>query len=160
MALTRLKKHRTMLHLNAGTKADPSWVRIGKSTQFDLEANAQTETNDFIEDEMATTEIMSYEPGISQELQTNKGDPAFDAIYDMFYNLPTGEDVKKEFLFTFDGTTGDDEDGNPQFNAWRAECTVTLNDLNTVDEKIYFDLTINKIERVTVSVIDGVPEVA
>lgn len=154
-ALTRLKKNQTMMHLNVGTTAEPEWSRIGKSTVFDLEANAQTETNNFIEDEMATTEVMRYEPSIAQELQTNQGDPAFDYMYDMFYGLPTGEDVKKEVLFTFAGNVGSTE--APKFNAWKTECTITLKNLNTVDEKIYFDLTINKIVRGTVTVSEGVP---
>lgn len=76
----------------------PSWARIGKSTVFDLVLNAQTEDNDFIEDEIPTTDIKYYKPSLAQELQANKGDAAFDYLYDMFFNLPTGEDVKKIYL--------------------------------------------------------------
>lgn len=153
--LVRLKKHNTMIHLNTSADETAEWSRIGKSTVFDLEANAQTETNNFIEDEMATTEVMSYEPGMSQELQTNQGDPAFDYVYNMFYELPTGEDVKKDVLITFAGNVGSTE--APKFNAWKTVSTLTLNDLNTVEEKINFNLTINKIERGTVTITEGKP---
>ena len=134
---------------------EPSWARIGKSTVFDLALNAQTEENDFIEDEMKTTDITSYKPELSQELQANKGDPAFDYLYDMFYNLPTGEDVKKNLLIVFDGNNGTEE--APKFNAWKTKSTLVLDHFDSVAEKIYFKLNINQIERGTCTVAAGVP---
>ena len=101
-----------------------SWARIGRSTIFDLILNAQTEDNDFIESEMPTTDVMYYKPELSQELQANKGDPAFDYLYDKFYNLPTGEAVKENLLIVFDGNVGTDE--NPEFNAWNTTSTLIL----------------------------------
>ena len=111
--LTRLKKHKTIPFLNISQTETPSWARIGKSTVFDLVLNAQTEDNNFIEDEMATTDITYYKPELAQELQANKGDSAFDYLYEMFYNLPTGEAVKKNLLIVFDGNEGTEE--NPEF---------------------------------------------
>lgn len=134
---------------------EPSWARIGKSTVFDLVLNAQTEENDFIEDEMKTTDITSYKPELSQELQANKGDPAFDYLYDMFYNLPTGEDVKKNLLIVFDGNNGTEE--APKFNAWKTTSTLVIDHFDSVAEKIYFKLNINQIERGTCTVAAGVP---
>ena len=100
----------------------PSWARIGKSTVFDLVLNAQTEDNDFIEDEIPTTDIKYYKPSLAQELQANKGDAAFDYLYDMFFNLPTGEDVKKDLLIVFDGNIGSEE--TPKFKAWKTKATL------------------------------------
>ena len=122
---------------------------------FDLVLNAQTEENDFIQDEMKTTEIMSYAPSLAQELQCNKGDAAFDYLYDMFYNLPTGEDVKKNLLIVFDGNKGTED--APKFRAWSTQATLTLDHFDTVAEKIYFSFAINSIERGTATVTDGVP---
>lgn len=133
----------------------PKWARIGKSTVFDLVVNAQTETNDFIEDEMATEEVMSYAPELAQELQCNKGDAAFDYVYDMLYNLPTGEAVKKNVLIVLAGNQGTDE--APKFRAWNTTSTLILDHFDTVAEKIYFSLKINKIERGTVTIADKVP---
>ncbi len=153
--LTRLKRHRTIPFLNTGTPDVPVWSRIGKSTVFDLVMNAQTEENDFIEDEIKTTEVMSYSPSLAQELQCNKGDPAFDYLYDMFFNLPTGEDVKKGLLIVFDGNTG--TENAPKFKAWNTKATLTLDHFDTVAEKIYFNFSINSIERGTATVTDGSP---
>lgn len=138
--------------MNISKSEVADWARIGKSTVFDLVLNAQTEENDFIESEMATTDITKYKPALAQELQTNKGDKAFDYIYDMFFNLPTGEDVKKQLLIVFDG-----EDENGAFKAWNCEATITLDHFDTVAEKIYFSFDINNVERGKCTVEAGVP---
>lgn len=104
---------------------------------------------------MKTTDITSYKPELSQELQANKGDPAFDFLYNMFYNLPTGEEVKKNVLIVFDGNNGSED--APVFNAWNTTSTLVLDHFDSVAEKIYFKFNINKIERGTCTVADGVP---
>lgn len=141
--------------MNTGTTEAPVWARIGKSTVFDLVLNAQTEENDFIEDELTTTDIKSYKPALSQELQANKGDPAFDYLYEMFYNLPTGEDAKKNLLIVFDGNQGTED--APSFRAWNTMATLTLDHFDSVAEKIYFNFSIYNIERGTVTVTEGKP---
>ena len=131
------------------------YARIGKSTIFDLVLNAQTEENDFIESEMPTTDVQYYKPELAQELQSNKGDQAFDYLYDMFYNLPTGEAVKKDLLLTFAGNVGTED--TPKFNAWNTKSTLILDHFDTVAEKIYFKFCISSIERGTCTVKDGTP---
>lgn len=155
MSLERLKKFNTIPFLNISKSGSESWARIGKSTIFDLVLNAQTEDNDFIEDEMLTTEIKSYKPELAQELQCNKGDPAFDYLYDMFYNLPTGEDVKKNLLIVFAGNKG--TESAPKFNAWNTTSTLILDHFDSVAEKIYFKFSIINIQRGTATVTDNVP---
>lgn len=155
MVLERLKKFKTIPFLNISTTASENWARIGKSTIFDLVLNAQTEDNDFIEDEMTTTDVMYYKPELAQELQANKGDPAFDYLYDMFFNLPTGEEVKKNLLIVFAGNIGSEE--APKFNAWNTTATLILDHFDSVAEKIYFKFSIIKIERGTCTVSEGTP---
>lgn len=149
--LTRLKKFKTIPLINTGTAETPVWARIGKSTIFDLTLNANVVTSDFIEDEMPTDDITYYKPTLPQELQTNAGDDAFDYVYDKFYNLPTGEDVKEDVLIVFAGASS-------PYKAWRSTATMVLKDLNTVDEKILFDLNFGgTISKGTATVTDGVP---
>lgn len=153
---TKLKKHQTMLFIDtAGADGPESWARIGKSTVFELSTNPNIVTNDYIEDEMPTDEITYYQPSMEQELQTIKGDPAFDFMYDMLYNLPTGEDVKKNILIVFAGDIG--EEMSPKFNAWKCRASIQVTSLNTVDEKINFTLSIISIDRGTVTVSEGKP---
>lgn len=144
MALTRLKKHKFIPYINTGTPDAPVWARIGKSTIFDLTLNANIVTSDFIEDEMPTDDVTYYKPTLPQELQTNAGDASFDYIYEMFKALPTGEDIKKEILICFAGATS-------PVDAWLTNSSVILKDLNSVDEKILFDININKTENGTVT---------
>lgn len=141
--------------MNISATEVEEWARIGKSTIFDLVLNAQTDDHDFIEDEMPTSDIKYYKPELAQELQSNKGDPAFDFLYDMFFNLPTGEDVKKNLLVVFAGNVG--SEGTEKFNAWNTESTLILDHFDSVAEKIYFKFSISKITRGTVTVADGVP---
>lgn len=141
--------------MNIKTTESPNFARIGKSTVFDLVLNAQTEENDFIENEMPETDITHYNPELAQELQCNKGDPAFDYLYDMFFNLPTGEAVKKNLLIVFDGNNGTEE--TPQFNAWNTTSTLILDHFDAVAEKIYFKFSINNIERGTATVSGSTP---
>ena len=150
--LTRLKKHKTIPFINTGTSSSPVWARIGKSTIFDLTLNANVVTSDFIEDEMPTDDITSYKPTLPQELQTNAGDDAFDYVYGKFYDLPTGEEVKEDVLIVFAGSAS-------PYKAWRSTATMVLKDLNTVDEKILFDLNFGgNITKGTATVTEGVPE--
>lgn len=153
--MERLKKHNTIPFLNTGTAETPTWARIGKSTIFDLVLNAQTEENNFIEDEMATTDVTRYAPSLAQELQCNKGDDAFDYLYNLFFDLPTGEDVKKNLLIVFAGNVG--TEGAPQFKAWNTTSTLILDHFDSVAEKIYFSFTITKITRGKVTVNSGTP---
>lgn len=150
--LTRLKKHRTIpfLDIAADSASAADWARIGRSTVFDLVLNAQTEDNDFIQNEMPETDIKYYKPELSQELQSNKGDKAFDYLYNMFFNLPTGEEVKKRMLIVFDGNVGTED--APKFNAWNTKSTLTLDHFDTVAEKIYFKFSIFEIDRGTCTV--------
>lgn len=153
--LVRLKKFKTIPFLNVAKSAESTWARIGKSTVFDLVLNAQTDTNDFIQDEMPEDDVKYYSPKLAQELQANKGDPAFDYLYDMFFNLPTGEDVKMDLLIVFDGNIGDES--SPKFKAWKTRSTLILDHFDSVAEKIYFSFTIGAIDRGTATVTAGVP---
>lgn len=137
--------------------ADPIWARIGRSTVLDLVMNAQTEENEFIEDAQATTDVMSYNPSIAGELQTNKGDAAFDHVYAMFKGRPTGEQVKKRMLLVFAGNKG--SESAPEFDGWDCNVTITLDHFDAVAEKVYFSIAINKITDVTVTVENGEPTI-
>lgn len=156
MAKTKLKKHQTILMIDVSDNETPDWARIGKSTIFDLALNANIVTNDYIEDEMPTDEVTHYKPTLPQELQTIKGDKAFDFLYDMLYNLPTGEDVKIPVLVIFAGNNGTDE--APVYNAWLVQATIILTNFNTVDEKITFDISFGStLSKGTATITDGKP---
>lgn len=154
--MEKLKKYQTLLFVDISDTDTPEWARIGKSTIYDLTLNAEIETNDYIEDETPTDEIKSYKPSIAQELATLKGEKVFDYLYNMLYMLPTGEAAKRKVLNVFAGNIGTAE--LPKFKAWQVASSCILKNLNTVDEKILFDLNFGgNIDRGTAVVADGVP---
>jgi len=149
MALTRLKKHQTIPFIDISDNGTPEYARIGKSTIFDLTLNANTVTSNYIEDEMPTDNVDHYKPAIAQELATIEGDKAFDYMYNMIQDLPTGQGLVHTVLLCFAGE---------KMRAWRVPATVILKNLNTVDEKILFDLNFGgNIERGTFEIADGQP---
>lgn len=146
-----MKKNATIPFIDTHTTGEvAAWSRIGRSTIFDLTLNANIVTSDFIESEMPTDDVTYYKPTLPQELQANAGDECFDFLYDMFYNLPTGEEVKKPVLIVFAAPAS-------PFKAWLCDASIILKDFNTVDEKILFDLNINSITKGTATVANGVP---
>lgn len=153
--MEKLKKFQTIPFIDAG-EDEVKWARIGKSTIFDLAVNANIVTNDYIEDETPTDDVTYYKPTLPQELAAYKGDSAFDYLYDMFYNLPTGTDVQRDVLIVFAGNSGTKE--APSFKAWKNKATIVLKDFNTVDEKILFDINFGgNIEKGTVTLTNGAP---
>lgn len=151
------KKYQTIPFVDIRTTGDtPTWARIGKSTIFDLVLNANIETFDFIEDENPTDIIKNYKPTLSQELRTVEGDTAFTALYQMLYDLPTGDEAIKDVLLVFPKSTTDE--GAIKFDAWKVPATIVLTNFNTVDEKILFDLNFaGTIARGTVTITAGKP---
>lgn len=146
-------KAQTYLFIDTSATATPDWARIGKSTTFTLSLNAQTETQDYIEDENPTTSIKNYQPTLPQELRTIEGDDAFDFIFGMFLDRPTGTDAEKTILIVFPKTST-----TSTYVAWKVGSTVTLKDFDTVAQKVTFDLSLNgTITEGTVTFADGVP---
>lgn len=149
------KKHQTIPFVDIDPLEGGQYVRIGKSTIFDLTFNANTEEYDFIEDENPTTLIRNYKPSMGQELRTVKGDPAFMAMYEMMYSLPTGDEAVRNTLLVFPNQ----RNGDGAYDAWLVPTTVVLTNFNTVDEKILFDLNFNGTIRrgtVTIAKVNGV----
>lgn len=129
--------------------ATSSWKRIDYSTIFELTMNEQEEDMDYICYENAVTEINSNKPELPQEIACYEGNPIYDFMFEQFFNMPTGSDVKVPFLMCFGGTGK---------KAWRSIATITSKVLNTVDGKITFSIKLGgDIEKGTYSISDGAP---
>lgn len=150
-----VKKYKIAPFINAGTPALPNWVRIKKSTAFDLSMNPETQDYDYIADEMPTTELLKYKPSLNQALTMYKGEEDYEFVFDKFYNLATGSDAETEFLLAF----YQEEESDGSFLAWKVDGIIAVNDLNSVDSTLSFDLYLNgTIKKGTVSVgEDGKP---
>lgn len=103
MAVNRdlIKKTKFVPFINKAASSPADWVRISKSTTYSLAFNPQTKTFDFISSEAPEEEVDSYQPALSQSLTMFKNEPDFDLIWDMCFNLPTGQDAHKDVLMGF-----------------------------------------------------------
>jgi hypothetical protein len=200
-----IKKTKIVPFINTGTAQNPVWTQIKKSTSFTLAMTPQTKTFDFISSETPQNEIDSYQPSLAQSLTMFKGEPDYEAIFDMLFARATGADAHRDTLICFykeQGSTagtvsyvdtsdvaidpdktyytksGDvytavdipvledideyyekvESGGTTVYKAWKIDALVTLNQLDSVNESIDFDLALNEITNGAVSVsAQGVP---
>lgn len=134
----KLRKNQTIpfMDTNQGS-GSYAWNRIKRSTIFALNPNPQTSEEDYISYETPVTEITSYSPELPQEVACYAGDPIYEFIAAMFYDLPVGSGVKCPVMVCFP-PNGDNEQ-----KAWvMDETTVTLGEWNAVDGKISFTLNL------------------
>ncbi|MEG0999170.1 MAG: hypothetical protein RSB38_07185 [Oscillospiraceae bacterium] len=150
------KRNQTQLFLNiAATSAtSPTWGRVRKSTQNEIQTNPKIETYPFIDVESEVDVLEEYKLSFPQELMTYEGDPLFDFIFKIFYEQKTGNDVVMDALIVFPkaGTTAG------SFLAWKVPVTVAVSGLNAVDKKVAMDWSQSgDVVRGTVTVASGVP---
>lgn len=126
-----------------------SWKRIDYSTIFELTMGEQEEDMDYICYANAVTEINSNKPELPQEIACYEGNAIYDFMFEEFFNMPVGSDVKVPFLMCFGGT---------EKKAWRCIATITSKVLNTVDGKITFSIKLGgDIEKGTYEISAGSP---
>ena len=151
-AMTKLTRDKFIPFLDVlkdTTFATSSWKRIDYSTIFELTMGEQEEDMDYICYPNAVTEINSNKPELPQEIACYQGNPIYDFLFEEFFNMPTGADVKVPFLMCFGG---DDK------KAWRCIATITSKVLNTVDGKITFSIKMGgDIEKGTYTISEGTP---
>lgn len=152
--MEKLKKHQFIPFLDvSGTSGGdwkPEWKRIDLSTIFDLDPKPQTETMDYISMELPVEEVERYQPQLPQEVALYEGDPIYDFVFGLLYELPVGSGAQVPLLMCFGGSAK---------KAWQVKkCTLVLGSLNTVSGKLSFTLHMGgDIERGTYTVTGGVP---
>lgn len=160
-----VKKHQIAPFLNKAVGSDglvdkstPDWMRICMSTAFDLNMNPETENRDYICDEAPTTELKQYKPSFNTPLVMHKNEPDYEFIFGKFFNQDAGDKAKSELLLVFFQEPVDSADTPTHFKAWRVDCTIILNDLNSVDSTLSFDTNFaGTIKKGYVTISDGVP---
>ena len=160
-----VKKHQIAPFLNKAVGSDglvdkstPDWMRICKSTAFDLNMNPETEDRDYICDEAPTTELKQYKPSFNTPLVMHKNEPDYEFIFGKFFNQDAGDKAKSELLLVFFQEPVDSADTPTHFKAWRVDCTIILNDLNSVDSTLSFDTNFaGTIKKGYVTISEGAP---
>lgn len=115
------------------------WVRIDKSTIFELAFNPQEETQGYIDTANDTTYVKSYQVGLPQEIILDNENPLYKVMFPFCMKMPTGSSaVVPVLLVTPSMTTGEATDGH----LWK-DAIVSPGSLNTVDGKLTFELKLN-----------------
>lgn len=149
-------KTKVVPFINVGTKENPKWIQIKKSTSFTLSMNPQTKTFDFISSETPENEIDSYQPSLGQSLTMFKGEPDYEEIFKMLYTRPTGEKAHRDVLIVWYKEKASYND-TEVYKSWKVDALVTINQMDTVNETIDFDLAFNDIENGGVKLVSGSP---
>lgn len=137
----------------AGSERD--WVRIDKSTVFDLAFNPQETTSGYIDTANDTTQVTSYQPELPQEIILDNSNPLFKIMFPFCMQMPTGADAVVPVLLRVPNM----ETAEPTDAYEWAEAIVSPTDLATVDGKLNFSLKLNgDAVKGTVADEDGKPK--
>ena len=152
-----IKKTKVVPFINTGTESVPKWTQIKKSTTFTLTMNPQTKTYDFISSETPQNEIVGYQPSLSQSITMFKDEPDYRAIFDMLYNRSTGEDAHRDVLIVFYKEKGSyTPQGQSEsvvcYKAWKVDALLAINQMDTVNENIDFDISLNEITNGAITI--------
>lgn len=152
-----IKKTKVVPFINTGTASTPVWTQIKKSTSFTLAMNPQIKTYDFISSETPQDEIDSYKPSLAQELTMFKGEPDYETIFEMLYTRATGEKAHRDVLIAFYKETAtytpeEAAEAETVYKAWKVKALVSINQMDTINENISFDISLNEIDEGAVEV--------
>lgn len=115
------------------------WVRIDKSTIFDLAFNPQEETSGYIDMANDTTYVKSYQAELPQEIILDNSNPLFKLMFPFCMAMPTGGDAEVPVLLA----VPDMDTAAPTVGYMWAQAIVSPTDLATVDGKLNFSLKLN-----------------
>lgn len=144
----------------AAAYADAEWARIGVNvTEASIEYSPQTETNQDIISDSASTEITGYQPTMGVSQQCTKGDPVFDLVTKLRRARATLSDSHTWLLNVdlWDATEGETVD----YQAEVQEVAVQVDTYGGAGgETPTQEYTVNFVGdpiQGTVTIIDGVP---
>jgi hypothetical protein len=91
-----------------------------------------------------------------------KGEPDYQHIFDMLYELPTGANAHRDVLIVFYQETAEytpegETESETVYKAWKIDSLVKINQLETTNEQINFELGFNSIKRGAAEIVSGSP---
>ena len=105
--------------------ATAKYARVGKTTSGTYTLNPQSTTEQYIENDTATTTIESYQPSIDNPMVAHKGDEVFEYIFNLANTRAVGSACETQVLFVYkwepvSGKTN-------QFKAQLNDCSIAVN---------------------------------
>lgn len=116
-----------------------TWVRIDKSTIFELSFNPSEETVGYIDSPNDSTYIKSYAPELPQEITLDSDNALFKVMVEFCLGMPTGSSADVPVMLVYpDPSTGK----ATKALVWD-EASISPQTINTVDGKLTFNLKLN-----------------
>lgn len=129
----KLGKHQCKIFINTRTTEAKNWVQVDKSTTLNIQMNPETETQDWIDQELPVEEVKSYKPTLDEEIATRRNNPMYEFMADRFYNCKVGN-VESLICFPPAGEEG-------KLNAWFVkETPLILNNADYVEGKLHWTM--------------------
>lgn len=108
-AIMAEKRSAFLLFLNTKSGEAANYALVGDGvTELSISYNPQTNTEQYIHQDTANTELTGYQPNAPVTAQAVKGDGAFDYINEMRKRLPIGKDAHTDIIMVdvFEEATG------------------------------------------------------
>lgn len=140
------------LDVTLGALPEQRFVRVDKSTVFELSWNPNTEDSDYIDQKNASTELKNYQPELPQEIVLDDTNPLYRFMDAFFEQMPTGSDCVVPFLLV----KPDLATGQPTRGLYWPKAEVHPDTTNAVDGKLSFNIELNGDFQVgTAALTDG-----
>ena len=103
MAMEKIKRSlfATFLNTTPGTEAE-TWARMGKGiTSQNIAYNPNVTTEQYIDEDNATSSVDSYAPSLDGTQTCDKGEPVFEYIDGLRQERAVGSKLETEVLFVY-----------------------------------------------------------
>jgi hypothetical protein len=151
--MKKRRKSNNYFFLDIGATGAPSWARVGKATEWDVEFDPQDEVYDYIEDATPTRELTGYEVSVTFDYLADLDNALYKRIASMARARATGSDAHMQYMIVYEETT----EGGARV-AEQGDATIMIEDDNYVDGVINFNVSLNGTPVLgTASLSNGVP---
>lgn len=155
MPEVKVKRSQLAAFLNTGTTETPVWSLIGKGvTGQTIGYNPQTNTEQYIHEDSATTSVDSYQVNIPTPQTAYAGDPVFDYVDNLRQQRAIGTDAETDVLIVYLYTQS-------PYKAEKCRAAIQIDDFGgDGGASVVLNYTINlngDPELGTVVITDGVP---
>ena len=137
----KIPRSKFATYLNVGTKALPEYARCGDGiTEQTISYNAQTEEEQYIHQDSASSDITSYKPTVNSPMTAVTGDPVFEFVDDIRIRRAVLDDATTDLIFVY--AYKDEVSG--ALVAERNACSIQIDDFGgAAGESVKLNFTIN-----------------
>ena len=127
-------------------------------TDFGIDYNPQKENEKWIINDNTTTENEGYQLSGGVEQTAYKGDPVFDYVENIAYNLDLNDKAKTQILEVYKYRYTKEEGGAIKYQARIFDCLISITSTDGDKAKINYDIDINGDPILgTVTFVEGAP---